>query len=131
MYVSYVFMYVVNQTVLLSPQIYWMARQVVFADMSDIFQAALRVTVKTRGCAGNFCDLEYAKEKQKMDEEITAHGVKVFIEGKSLFKILVCWCRHCVYAPGRNTTFLPTAELNHGLPGDRSIGGVCVRESSG
>ena len=46
--------------------------------------------MKTRGCAGNFCDLEYAKEKQKMDEEITAHGVKVFIEGKSLFKILVC-----------------------------------------
>ena len=67
-----------------------MSQQLCSADTRDILQAALRVTVKTRGCAGNFCDLEYAKEKQKMDEEITAHGVKVFIEGKSLFKILVC-----------------------------------------
>ena len=65
--------------------------------------AALRVTVKTRGCAGNFCALEYTNEKEKLDEEVQAHGaappyrhashavagIKVFVEGKSIMKIMV------------------------------------------
>ncbi len=46
-----------------------------YADAQMLSQNALRVLVKTKGCAGNYCELEYATTKQKMDEEVVAHGM--------------------------------------------------------
>eukprot|EP00039_Didymoeca_costata_P008590 m.113767 g.113767 ORF g.113767 m.113767 type:complete len:127 (+) comp14147_c2_seq1:225-605(+) len=48
----------------------------------------LRISVRTKGCSGNAFHLEYAKEKQKLDEEIIADGAKVWVDSKALLKVL-------------------------------------------
>jgi len=47
------------------------------------------VSVRTRGCSGNAFHLEYATVKQKNDEEVDAHGVKVWVDNKAILKVLV------------------------------------------
>mmetsp|Transcript_81455 Transcript_81455/g.113186 ORF Transcript_81455/g.113186 Transcript_81455/m.113186 type:complete len:127 (+) Transcript_81455:27-407(+) len=48
----------------------------------------LRISVRTRGCSGNAFHLEYATEKEKFDEEVDAHGVKVWVDSKAILKVL-------------------------------------------
>ena len=42
--------------------------------------AGLRVTISTKGCSGMSYVFDYAKEKQPLEEEVNAKGVRVFID---------------------------------------------------
>ncbi|XP_071489291.1 iron-sulfur cluster assembly 1 homolog, mitochondrial-like [Diadema setosum] len=60
--------------------------KLLLADNPD--KTGLRVGVKTRGCNGLTYTLDYAKEKQKFDEEVTQDGVKIFIDSKAQLTLL-------------------------------------------
>eukprot|EP00053_Salpingoeca_punica_P004266 m.48262 g.48262 ORF g.48262 m.48262 type:complete len:127 (+) comp12713_c0_seq1:255-635(+) len=49
---------------------------------------ALRIGVRTRGCSGNAFTLDFVQEKAPTDEEVKAHGVTLYVDGKSILKIL-------------------------------------------
>ena len=45
----------------------------IMAAQPDKGYNGLRISVRTRGCSGNAFHLEYAAEKNKMDEEVIPH----------------------------------------------------------
>jgi iron-sulfur cluster assembly protein len=50
--------------------------------------AGIRIGIRTKGCSGLSYTLEYADEKQPLDEVVVVEGITIFIDSKALMFIL-------------------------------------------
>jgi iron-sulfur cluster assembly accessory protein len=50
--------------------------------------AGLRVGVNSRGCSGLSYVFEYAEEKKKLEEEVKAKGVRIFIDSAAIMFLI-------------------------------------------
>lgn len=50
--------------------------------------AGLRISVKGGGCSGFSYELEFADQKNTFDEEVTARGVAIYIDAKSVLFLI-------------------------------------------
>lgn len=50
--------------------------------------AGIRIGIRTKGCSGLSYTLEYADEKQPLDEVVEVDGITIFIDSKALMFIL-------------------------------------------
>jgi len=48
----------------------------------------LRVAVSTKGCSGLSYVFEYATEKKKLEEEVAAKGVRIFVDPAAIMFIM-------------------------------------------
>ena len=48
----------------------------------------VRIGVKNGGCAGMEYTMDYATEKQPLDEEVTSNGIRILIEPKAILFLL-------------------------------------------
>jgi iron-sulfur cluster assembly protein len=59
----------------------------IMAAQPDSGYNGLRISVRTRGCSGNAFHMEYAAEKEKLDEEVIAYDTKVWVDSAALMKV--------------------------------------------
>ena len=83
----------------------------IMEDEPDKGYNGLRISVRTRGCSGNAFHLEYATEKEKLDEEVDAYGTKVWVDSSAIMKVRHPVCVHTgayahVYLCRQSTTML-------------------------
>lgn len=49
---------------------------------------ALRIGIRTSGCSGMAYDMQFAPEKQPLDEVVEQEGVKIFVDSKALMFLI-------------------------------------------
>ena len=56
--------------------------------MSARAAGGLRIGIRTGGCSGMAYEMEFAEEKQPLDEVVEQKGVKLFVDSKALMFLI-------------------------------------------